>query len=284
MRKNKSTFWYGAAYLICIPLFALIYSKIPGGFYQSTIKIENSYTEHARNIAGRFCSAIAQLPPPPKGGQDSHAPQPKTFKVSGYTFSLPDMKCNNLRIEKDDRLEFAMNVTLHKTSSPCPQVLVKECYDSVAFPFIVTLGPFDIKTGASELLAFEPPVVGIFHPISFKTLALPYDSPSESNESLTRELVKVLFLGFGGVPAILLDGDFDKELADFLWESSGFTSSTGDNGLRMLYFSAVTITTIGYGDIVPIKPCARIAVTCEAILGALLIGLFFSSMAPRGPR
>ena len=282
MRKSKWTSIFGATYILCIPLFAWIYTEIPNGFYQTTIKVENTYTEHAKDIASNFCSAIAQVPPSQKGGQTSQITNSRTFSVPGYTFSLPDMKCSNLRIEKDDRLQFAMNVTLHKAAAPCPQVVVKECYDAIVFPFIVTLGPFEIETGAPELLAFDPPVFGIFHPISFTTLALPYISPSDPKESLTQELVKVLFLGSGGVPAVLLDGAFDKELAGFIKESNGFTSNTTDNCLRMLYFSAVTITTIGYGDIVPITPGARMAVTFEAIFGAVFIGLFFGSMAPRG--
>jgi hypothetical protein len=48
---------------------------------------------------------------------------------------------------------------------------------------------------------------------------------------------------------------------------------------RMFYFSAVTITTLGYGDIVPITNIARIATSIESILGVILIGLFFNSLA-----
>jgi hypothetical protein len=285
MRRSNWTYVFGAAYIFCIPLFGWIYTLIPDGFYQTTIKVENSYTEHAKTIADRFCSAIARIPPLQKSGQGSQVPQPRTsYGVFGYTFSLPDMKCSNLRIEKDDRLQFAMNVKLHKTTPPCPQAIAKECHDVIVFPFIVTLAPFEIKTGASELLAFDPPVVGIFHPISFTTLALPYISPSDPKDTLSQELVNLLFVGSGGVPAVLLDGAFDEELVGFIKESNGFTSNTADNCLRMLYFSAVTITTIGYGDILPITPSARLAVTFEAIFGAIFIGLFFGSLAPRGPQ
>ncbi len=46
------------------------------------------------------------------------------------------------------------------------------------------------------------------------------------------------------------------------------------NGLftRMLYFSAVTATTLGYGDIVPITNAARLAVAVESMLGLILMG------------
>jgi hypothetical protein len=52
-----------------------------------------------------------------------------------------------------------------------------------------------------------------------------------------------------------------------------------DNRWRMVYFSAVTITTLGYGDIVPITHGARNLVTAEAVAGVILIGLFLNAVA-----
>ena len=48
---------------------------------------------------------------------------------------------------------------------------------------------------------------------------------------------------------------------------------------RMLYLSAVTITTVGYGDIVPLTNVARSAVAAEAMLGIVAIGLFLNALA-----
>ncbi len=48
---------------------------------------------------------------------------------------------------------------------------------------------------------------------------------------------------------------------------------------RMVYFSSVTIATVGYGDIVPIDDNLRILVGLEAILGIIFIGLFINSFA-----
>ena len=44
----------------------------------------------------------------------------------------------------------------------------------------------------------------------------------------------------------------------------------------MFYLSAATITTLGYGDIVPITTTARMWVAVEAILGVVTIGLFLT--------
>jgi hypothetical protein len=42
---------------------------------------------------------------------------------------------------------------------------------------------------------------------------------------------------------------------------------------RMFYLSAVTITTLGYGDIAPLTPRARTLILIEAVLGIIVIGL-----------
>jgi hypothetical protein len=61
--------------------------------------------------------------------------------------------------------------------------------------------------------------------------------------------------------------------------ASGYTSELNDNFSRMVYFSATTISTLGHGDIVPIRNPARWLVTAEAIVGAALLGLFLNALA-----
>lgn len=48
---------------------------------------------------------------------------------------------------------------------------------------------------------------------------------------------------------------------------------------RMLYFSAIVITTVGFGDIVPISDFTRLLVAFEAVFGILLVGLFLNAIA-----
>lgn len=56
---------------------------------------------------------------------------------------------------------------------------------------------------------------------------------------------------------------------------------------RLTYFSFVTITTLGYGDIVPINPAAQSLATLEATIGtlyiAVLLGRFVSLYQPQNP-
>lgn len=51
---------------------------------------------------------------------------------------------------------------------------------------------------------------------------------------------------------------------------SGFVvSDTADNAAHLVYFSMMTLTTVGYGDIVPVSPVARSFAILEASFGAL---------------
>lgn len=50
------------------------------------------------------------------------------------------------------------------------------------------------------------------------------------------------------------------------------------NLVRMFYLSTITITTLGFGDIVPLTTTARILVSVEAILGIVLLGLFVNDV------
>lgn len=47
---------------------------------------------------------------------------------------------------------------------------------------------------------------------------------------------------------------------------------------KLLYFSLATLTTLGYGDIVAIRPGARMLATMEAAAGVLYIAIFVASL------
>ena len=61
----------------------------------------------------------------------------------------------------------------------------------------------------------------------------------------------------------------------------------GDLDTQMLYFSLITVTTAGYGDITPATSLAQISAALEAALGtlylAILIGRIVGQLAPRVP-
>jgi len=49
--------------------------------------------------------------------------------------------------------------------------------------------------------------------------------------------------------------------------------------IESMYFSAVTITTLGYGDISPVNDLGRVVAATESVLGITLIGLFLNALS-----
>jgi hypothetical protein len=72
-----------------------------------------------------------------------------------------------------------------------------------------------------------------------------------------------------------------EELTHFYAAVQGDPSYASGVWLRMLYLSAVTITTLGFGDITPVSESARLCVALEAVLGVVLAGLFLNALAIR---
>ena len=64
------------------------------------------------------------------------------------------------------------------------------------------------------------------------------------------------------------------------------------SGQPLLYYSLVTLTTLGYGDIVPVRPAALALAYTEAVFGQIylavlvagLVSMRISSRQPRAPR
>ena len=48
--------------------------------------------------------------------------------------------------------------------------------------------------------------------------------------------------------------------------------------IQVLYFSFVTLTTLGYGDIIPATPAARALASAEAIVGQLYVAIFVARL------
>lgn len=67
------------------------------------------------------------------------------------------------------------------------------------------------------------------------------------------------------------------QLIDVLAAGSFTTALAGDFGTA-LYFSLTTITTLGYGDISPVAPFARIWTVLEAVTGLLYVAVLIARL------
>lgn len=76
-----------------------------------------------------------------------------------------------------------------------------------------------------------------------------------------------------------VDDAFASAAYRYAKASDGLSGYSTRSYWRMLYFSAITATTVGYGDVVPIRGKSRLLSGLEAVLGIVLIGLFLNSLA-----
>lgn len=80
-----------------------------------------------------------------------------------------------------------------------------------------------------------------------------------------------LLLGFSWASGYELIAYFDPDSFSGAITVSGYFSS-------WIYFSFVTLATLGYGDIAPIHPLARSLATSEAILGQLYLAILIARL------
>jgi len=89
----------------------------------------------------------------------------------------------------------------------------------------------------------------------------------------------------GGICTYLLAGYMFAALymVVWYWNPAAFTVDMsgpygGPDTPRFAYFSFVTLTTLGYGDISPVDPRAQALATLEAIAGVLYLATFVSRL------
>jgi hypothetical protein len=54
--------------------------------------------------------------------------------------------------------------------------------------------------------------------------------------------------------------------------------STADGPRAVFYFSFVTLTTVGYGDVLPVHPVARSLAMLEAVTGPLYLAILVARL------
>jgi Ion channel len=64
-----------------------------------------------------------------------------------------------------------------------------------------------------------------------------------------------------------------------LWHPGAFTGAVDGRGsLPWTYYSFVTLTTMGYGDIMPVHPLARAGAVLEALTGQLYLAIMLARL------
>jgi hypothetical protein len=109
-------------------------------------------------------------------------------------------------------------------------------------------------------------------------------APRVDSEVLCAAIAGYLLSGFAWSLAYALLGRLDPNSFVF---TLGTKSSQSMNGFSGLYFSFITLSTVGYGDIVPVSEVARMLAIVEAMFGmfymTLLIARLVSLYSSKSP-
>jgi voltage-gated potassium channel len=112
-------------------------------------------------------------------------------------------------------------------------------------------------------------------------------APRVNAEVLCAGLSVYLLLGMAWMFAYLLVSDLSPDAFAF---TTGLDSSHVLSRFNAFYFSFITLSTVGYGDIVPVSYVARMLAATEAVTGTLfmavliarLVALYSSQPRPAG--
>jgi hypothetical protein len=109
-------------------------------------------------------------------------------------------------------------------------------------------------------------------------------APRVDSEVLCAAIAGYLLSGFAWSLAYALLGRLDPNSFAF---TLGPKSGQSMNGFTGLYFSFITLSTVGYGDIIPVSEVARMLAIVEAMFGmfymALLIARLVSLYSSKSP-
>jgi hypothetical protein len=287
---------YGVAYLALVPVFAVVYGWLPEQFYTTTARYELPLRIHAERILvvlGYFVRA-------------NQPPLPSQFVCLGRRWEfdaratyLTDLTVLEGKWMPTPNEPLPVSFIAHASAGAPRGAMVGSGLDGrsprvdVEFEVSGSVGLLDSETSFREQTSADDDSVGWPVHVQVHTSggrvsssgdALQEKKLVESVAPLLRQRVFAMDSSRAEAGAFRLPWWIRREVLEYGHATAGFAGFSSGGFERMLYLSAVTITTLGYGDIVPITALTRFLVWFEAVLGIALIGLVFNSIAHEAQR
>ncbi len=248
--KTRPIVW-GLLYLICIPLFACIYHFfLTYDFYQSALERESDYLNNPQRLLKTSIKDKIS-------NNFIHNYHVSDTSIRRFKFNINDIIISDIST-KADVLSFQLLIVGNQQNRPdynigIPLEIISESVIYAENKIIRNVGNFNYDDG------IDSTKIDIAHLLFNANYIFEFSSC----------ILTLVFLS---------DAKIENQIRDYTQATKGFSSNIYNNYLRMFYLSAITITTVGFGDIVPITTRARIVIAIEAILGIVLIGLFLNSI------
>ncbi len=100
-----------------------------------------------------------------------------------------------------------------------------------------------------------------------------------SGDTVVGGVCVYLLIGLSFAMSYMLLTDLDPgALLELGVSFAGVGSDLSSRATTIIYFSFVTLTTLGYGDITPVGEMARMLVSAEAVIGQLFVAIFIARL------
>jgi hypothetical protein len=249
---------YILIYLLLIPVFACLYYLMPAGsFYAPYAHLEPTTTSDLSRIGNIISGALHRS----VGTKDIEVEGWKLIRFGIFGSRSADGSLVTFNIlgtfEKPD-------ATVGGGGKTQPMGILLPCQ----LPAIgsILIGPRPDNTA------------DIMRPILLDVSTYPPDFQKVQTEFFNK-IFEMPYPPTGG--GLILTREEDSELAQLLNGLQGDPIALSNALPRMLYFSAIVTTTVGFGDIVPMTTMARLFVAIQAVLGISVAGLFLTAIAFR---
>lgn len=236
---NSPTFW-ATTYLLLIPVFGALFWHNYSSFKVGSSQETKEYQEYLSDFENEL-NSVAR--------------------------AMLASRCGNCRITEPS---FALDANPSKENEGRFSVRYEDI-DGVQQPLT---GRFKLvlevdKDGFGYFLLleeFKSESIRVLPGMSIEKKALP----------LPEWLSETAVSGIGSAGHLITGNVSAFELLN-MW--SGVLDDNSRHFGTFLYLSVVTITTLGFGDIVPLDSTGRFLVAVEAVLGVVLMGLFLNAIA-----
>jgi hypothetical protein len=245
MNLNKKSIFFAIIYLALIPIFAFLFYLQSDKFYHSTIKVERNFITEQSKILTSLQEIMI----------NNFISVHKDTMLKSGLFSIKDVELYNLSYS-EGYYYFDLMADLNGRQKELPP-------DPLTFKFCLSWAT-KIDDNSKEYgvdLSDRKEVTDLLSEIF----------PSSRKEVRENSLMN------NGRGYIVINNSLENRLVNYRNTLQGIPAKSEDNFIRMLYLSSITITTVGFGDIVPTSSYTRILVSIEAVLGIILIGLFINS-------
>ena len=252
--------WFLLVYILAVPVFGAVYASLPPpSFYAPYARYEPSARADANRVAADlYASVKASL-----ASAGTPNPTPGAWWIDPQSIGVSDVT-----VEADQHLTFTVRFTAWRREPSGGQLMWSL---HVSAPMRERSISFEGKT---------PPIVTRFVSLQGPRSSAALDPLGISDA----QFAAALFRAKGVIqlsPGLSLTEAQEQRLQAFARGRQGDPSAISGDIWRMTYFSAITITTVGFGDIVPLTPTARTLAGLEAVLGWVLAGLFLNAAAHR---